>query len=164
MKQAEKSANVQLRAYVHVDEVHMMWTANGLPIFDISCRNTGQTPAQWFEIAIKCIVKRKGDPVPPVPLNGRAQRWPVPIGSNAARSARVEGEVEEAIDREKVILAQSSIFALGRMRYKDVFGDIHDEEFVTFARTPIDRKQKMSFSTAAPMVHANLAVAIDDPE
>lgn len=164
VKQAEKSANVQLRAYVHVEEVHMLWTANTKPLFDVTCRNTGQTPAQWFEISIKCVVKRKDDAVPPVPLEGRAQRWPVPIGSDAIRSARVEGDIDEEIDWEKIVRSRSAIFALGRLRYKDVFGTIHDEEFVSFQRTPTDRKQKMAFSTAVPLGHPNPAVAADDPE
>ena len=148
VRQAENAATIELRAYLHVQSVDVIWSADNRPAFDIVCANTGQTPARWFELSAWALPREVGAGVPQAPGPHRFSRWPVPVGGGSERSARVMPEGAENLDLIRDFAAGgSAIFALGVLRYEDVFGIVHTEEFSAFKRTPSGRPQRMSFAT-----------------
>ncbi|MFA4950033.1 hypothetical protein [Brevundimonas sp.] len=161
-RHAETAMKIELRAYLHVQSIKVVWSTEGQPAFDVVCTNTGQTPARWFELSVWAIRVASGARTPSMPADTKFSLWPVPVGSGSERSARV---VPEGSDNLRLRVdfqeAGSTIFALGILRYEDVFGVVHSEEFRAFKRSPNGRPESMAFATDAKPADENLSVVSD---
>jgi hypothetical protein len=148
IRHAEIAMRIELRAYLHVQSINVVWSVDGQPAFDVVCMNTGQTPARWFELSVWAVRRPAGSGAPPMPAEARFSRWPVPVGGGRERSARIlpEGSSDLRL-RVDFREAGTAIFALGILRYEDVFGVIHSEEFSAFKRSPTGRSESMAFAT-----------------
>lgn len=136
VKITSDTAKTQLRAYVHAEKVTVAWTSAGYPVFSITLRNTGQTPA----IGVICGARHffgntealgRLDAIGTGFLLGGHS----PIGAGSTYETSLLVENAEAIQRKK-ISAQSMLAVVGRIIYSDVFGDMYETEFSFFAMHP----------------------------
>ncbi|MFW2446010.1 MAG: hypothetical protein ACN4E6_01670 [Qipengyuania pacifica] len=143
-KIARQTARRQLRAYVHPDRIWLLFRDNK-PYLGFRIKNTGQTPAKWFEIEarvkIMSVTDESRSQVGPI---AEKTRWAV-IGAGSDRTAGIKplnpdnmSIVEFHRNKEK----GGEFFALGRIRYCDIFDHVWETEFTAFARP--DRAHKNS--------------------
>lgn len=142
---AENATEVTLRAYLGIEKVDVLWTRDGKPNFLVWVKNSGQTPARYFELACMAGVTSLGAKLPVKPVEGPFVRW-LQIGRDQVRSARIvpsnEGDVEEV----QVAKTTMVIYVSGQLRYEDIFGKVWTEEFRAFKWSPSGEREKMSFA------------------
>lgn len=159
LKAAQEASRNQLKAYVHVESVHVVWSESGEVAFDVKCKNTGQTPAVFFEVgaqAASLSIKDDGRSV--VPADLPYKRW-TPIGADSERIARCHPANPETLRLVSFIKPSKNLFALGRVRYGDIFGDVWETEFSAFVRWPRGERTSMTFANAALQAYSKAAVS-----
>ncbi|WP_338827224.1 hypothetical protein [Bradyrhizobium sp. 27S5] len=122
VEHAEKTAQLQLRAYIGVSEVRI-YHANGewQPNIQISYRNYGQTPAHALGSGVNYFFHFRGEP----------SFWPVKIGQRPLYLAPSQEKTISILipqfqwEPHKEALAKKSVgfFIFGEIHYIDVFGE-----------------------------------------
>lgn len=131
---AEKTADQQLRAYVHVDQMKLVWSLKtGEAMFVATCKNTGQTPAGFFELAAVAKVTTINESAYELTPSDLAFGGWAALGAHSERTATVPAEGASEITRENFRKTPESILTLrGCLRYVDVFGVYYESEFAYF--------------------------------
>ena len=142
---AEKATEVSLRAYLGIEKVDLVWSRDGKVAFDVWVKNSGQTPARYFEIAGVAGVTGLGAKLGATPIEGPFIRW-LPIGRDQTRSARLHPENGSDINEDDVLGTTKVIYISGQLRYEDIFGEVWTEDFRAFRWSPSGVRQKMSFA------------------
>jgi hypothetical protein len=147
IEQSAHSTRMQLRAYLHVEGVDVEFSAEGDLAFSVKVKNTGQTPSKYFEIAVEAIAVEFGSKIPDVPEFDSYNRWPAIGGNGCERVGFCRPINREGKKFQHFISSPIMLFAVGRVRYEDVFGKNWEEEFKVFTRNPSSKPSKMSHST-----------------
>lgn len=146
VRDTARIGEAQSRAYVHADKVHFFWGNENQtrPRVEIWVRNTGLTPANWYEIRIKELVyPHEGfdhstpiiDQVTfPEKFEGPWNAIPADGEGNKATFFFVEeNEIEEinkaAMDRMGLSKPSHGFSVVGEIRYQTFFGEIFISQF-----------------------------------
>jgi hypothetical protein len=136
---ARRTAERQLRPYVHASEAHFIWDGIGARVI-VRCSNSGETPATYFEFGAtsRVIWRGRADDLT-IPTDLTYRRWSALGGGDSksigSRGAATEngadpyGEDARAVHEAK---GKKNFFLLGRLRYGDVFGNEYETEFAFF--------------------------------
>ena len=143
---AEDATRKSLRAYLVVEKVELVWNVTGDFAFDVWVKNSGQTPATYFELTGITVLTDMGQKLPVAHVPPDFIRW-VPIGRDQTRSARLHPSNRGAVKGADVVGKPKVIALYGVLRYADIFGEVWTEEFTAFRWSATGSRQKMSFAT-----------------
>jgi hypothetical protein len=125
----------QLRPYVDISEAGFIWDHVG-PRIIVSCKNSGQTPATFFEIRFHTQALKFDDPRQFVPPDKDAKllEWPA-VGAMAEVTAVLQNDQLQT-DAESVRRGDSLIdlYLFGVVRYADIAGAEYETEFAYYTR------------------------------
>lgn len=124
----------QLRPYVHISAARFYWDHIG-PRAIVSCQNSGQTPATFFEIRFHTRAIPVGDErefIQP-PDDVKPLPWPA-MGGNCTDTA---GLHNEQLAAEADIASRGSpfmnLFIFGVVRYGDIGGAEYESQFAYYS-------------------------------
>lgn len=131
VKETRKTAECQLRAYVHPSKIAIKLSEDGMATATIPLENTGQTPAYqltcWTTIAVA-----------PYPLNFELPIVPVDPNQSSSTVLRAGGTTTTKIslsnpptleEREMITTAKAAIYVYGHAKNRDVFDKKHTTKF-----------------------------------
>lgn len=137
----------QSRAYIHADKAHFFWggSRNQNPRVEIWIRNTGQTPAKWYEIKAKeCVFAHNGEDSDAEPW--RKTHLPdqfdgpwnaVPADSKGRKATFYFNSDEQVAEINKasrdepgIAIPTHGFCVVGEVRYETFFGEIFTSQFV----------------------------------
>jgi len=128
---ADDTAKKQLRAYVYVERMDMLWLDDG-PVFNVVFRNSGATPAINLRAGAEIVFCGPAD-IPPMPENismGRIQF----IGASATRKNQVYTANRSGVSKESISF-ENNINVFGRVQYQDIFAQTFETEFAFYTHT-----------------------------
>ncbi len=137
----------QSRAYLHIEKVEGYWgDVTGREFSPlIYVKNTGMTPARWFEVKWKYFKLDRGSKLDSVEkffaeVRGdkeiKFMRY-MALGSQSEWSVRAwpaDGEFGEGLYRER---KGKRLFVAGVLRYETMYGEVFESEFVFSADPPV---------------------------
>lgn len=136
VEETRSTAKRQLRAYVHINDASLYWTADGAPFVLLACVNTGQTPAKFFEIgSVAEIVEMGSDAHRRVPIGLAYTIWSALGGGQSLSVMTAPEPIGDVTKRRLSKLPNGRLSVRGRVRYSDIFNEIHESEFTFFRRT-----------------------------
>ena len=142
---AEKATEVTLRAYLGIEKVEVVWGRDGRAAFDIWVKNSGQTPAKYFELCCVTGITGLGAKLQPTTVDGPFVRW-LQIGRDQTRSARLHPSIKSEITSSEIVSSTQVLYVSGQLRYEDIFGKVWTEDFRAFKWSPSGVRQQMSFA------------------
>lgn len=133
---AKDTARRQLRAYIHVEKVELLWDENDRPKLGVHIQNTGQTPATGFQIRVRIQNDQGVDSREYVlPEDGELgfATWQG-LGAGCTRENGVWPHNPENLRFADFAANSGAFCVLGRIFYKDIFGKSWQTEFAAFTR------------------------------
>lgn len=133
---SERTALKQLTAYVHAEQMTFDWHPDGHPLFTITFRNTGQTPAIGARAAGRAIfgdVYRLASTEAVDTDIGLARVGVIGAASPFPSTLYVYGGEHV---RKELINKENMLAVIGRIKYFDVFGKSYETEFGFFTTHP----------------------------
>jgi len=169
----------QTRAYVHAEKAHFFWGGEkqDRPRVEIWVRNTGQTPAHWFEIKIEKFVYEHGS-IPAgssvfdmvsLPESYEGPWNAIPSGTEGNKATFIfsgGGDVEEINKASEDVFGLSQpthgFSIVGEIRYRTFFGETFLSQFV-FGRNSLpayECKEVRTREVEGVPVNANIEAAV----
>lgn len=147
VKHDRQTARLQLRAYLHIEEMRVSWQGeNSAAAFKIELRNTGQTPAIWFEAYVQSAIYHPGEDFPEAKPFPAGSRWSTFIGASSTRSLRAYPAIDQ-VTRADITSPHQQLVAIGLIRYADIFDEVHELPFTCFNPHVLKGETKMMFTT-----------------
>ena len=131
----------QSRAYVDVNSAEIYWRTADMthPYIHLEFRNSGQTPARWFEFTALCFLREYDSPhierndsisAPPTP-----ERWNALAGNSSLTAAIKSENTVEIIIQANKSRETHFIEVAGVVAYETFFGEIFETEFRFMAKS-----------------------------
>lgn len=127
---AEDAARKQLRAYLYAESLWFRVAPEGYPLFTLTLRNTGATPA----VNVRCAADYEFGGVTALPVvrrdatPGRDQL----VGAGVAKETTLLVRGYKDIRVADIDYNERMLHVMGYIRYDDVFGDEYETQFAFF--------------------------------
>lgn len=128
----------QSRAYVHVEATELHWRSKEMeyPEIYVTIKNTGQTPAKWFEVSGVCCAIKYQTPIKSIREAGytnsaRSLRWSALAKGELTATLGAgnhSDEIKRAFEKRKT----HYLSVVGVVRYETYFGEVFESEFDFF--------------------------------
>ena len=134
----------QSRAYLHVDQALIFWGDKnaGNPRIQVVIKNTGATPAKWFELSglvVLCLSEDRHESIADAgySIDAKFSRWSA-IGGGQKLTASLRDDTGDSASNLREALGSQTSYPLciGQLRYCTFFDEIFISEFVFFVRNP----------------------------
>ena len=163
---SQRKASVdESRAYVHAASAMLERDTAGNPRVQFGFRNTGQTPATFFEFAATFVEVSRGtarqQPFP-VFSRGDFKRWS-PIGAGDLVTAAWQDDRLRGRLFAHTIRQQSVILFLGAVQYRTIYGELFETQFAYFVSTVPDLNSEAKLSRSTNPAKAYHLIRTDEP-